>query len=175
MADYTGNRHNEVFTYKRVAWDNWVEHEAYPWITGGSLEYAADSELKVTGSFDFEGNDLPNTSDMLRVYYDFDDDNGEHAHIALATLFTAYSELEHVATSTGIKSRGTLDGSSVLKVLQHKIYGAPFTVSANDNAIYKAVTLIKSVGLNVDYTPDVTVLGADHTFDSGVTYLDIVN
>lgn len=175
MADYTGNRHNEVFTYKRVSWDNWVEHEAYPWITSGSLELAADSDLKVTGSFEFEGNTLPDTSDLMRVYYDFDDDNGEHVHNALATLFVAYSGVENVATSTGIKSRGTLDGSSVLKALQDKKYGAPFTVTANENAIYKAVTLITSIGLNVDYTPDSTVLGADHTFDSGVSYLDIVN
>lgn len=173
--DYNGNRHNEKYTYKRVSWDNWVEHEAYPWITSGSLELAADSDLKVTGSFSFEGRDLPNTSDMLRAYYDFDDDNGEHAHIALATLFVSYAELEHIDTISGIKSKGTLDGASTLKVLQHKIYGAPFTVTANTNAIYKAVTLIKSCGLNVDYTPDITVLASDHTFDSGATYLDIVN
>ena len=175
MIDYTSNRHNETYTYKRVAWDNWVEHESYPYITEGSLELAADSDLKVTGSFTFEGSELPNTADLLRVYYDFDDDNGEHAHIALATLFIAYAELEHVDTVLGIKSKGTLDGSSVLKVLQHKIYGAPFTVTANTNAIYKAVTLIKECGLNVEYTPDITVLAADHTFDSGVTYLDIIN
>lgn len=175
MADYTGNRYNEVFTYKRVSWDNWVEHESYPWITEGSIELAADSELKATGSFSFEGGELPNTSDLMRVYYDFDDEQGEHVTQALGTFFVAYSELEHVATSTGVKSKGSLNGASVLKVLQDKIYGAPFTVSANDNAIYKAVTLIKSVGLNVDYTPDVTVLGADHTFDSGATYLDIVS
>ena len=175
MADYTGNRHNETFTYKRVSWDNWVEHEAYPFITSGSLELAADSELKVTGSFEFEGNELPNTSDLMRVYYDFDDDNGEHVRNVLATLFVSYSDPQYNATSRGIKTHGTLDGSSVLKALADKKYGAPFTVTANDNAIYKAVTLIKSIGLNVEYTPDHTVLGADHTFDSGVSYLEIVN
>ena len=175
MIDYTSNRHNEKYTYKRVAWDNWTEHEAYPWITSGSLELAAGSDLKVTGSFSFEGKDLPNTTDLLRVYYDFDDDEGEHAHIALATLFISYASLEHIDTISGIKSKGTLDGASVLKALQHKIYGAPFTVTANTNPIYKAVTLIKECGLNVDYTPTITVLSADHTFDSGATYLDIID
>lgn len=175
MIDYTSNRHNETYTYKRVSWGNWAEHEEYPWITDGSIEYSADSDLKVTGSFNFEGNELPNTSDMLRVYYDFDDDNGEHEHDALATLFISYAELEHIDTITGVKSKGTIDGASVLKVLQEKIYGAPYTITANTNAIYKAVTLIKSCGLNVDYTPDITVLSSDHTFDSGATYLDMVN
>lgn len=175
MVDYNGNRHDEKYTYKRVSWANWAEHENYPYITAGSIEIAANSDLKITGSFDFEGNKLPNTSDMLRVYYDFTDDNGEHAHVALATLFVSFAELEHADTIKGLKSKGTLDGASTLKVLQQKIYGAPFTVTANTNAIYKAVTLIKSCGLNVEYTPDITVLSSDHTFDSGATYLDIVN
>ena len=174
MIDYTGNRHNEKYTYKRVSWDTWAEHEAYPYITEGSLELAADSDLKVTGSFSFEGSELPDTSDMLRVYYDFDDDNGEHAHIALATLFISYADVEHTDTISGIKSKGTLDGASMLKALQQKIYGAPFTITANTNAIYKAVTLIKECGLNVEYTPDITVLSSDHTFDAGATYLDII-
>lgn len=175
MADYKGNRHNETFIYKRVSWGTWAEHEAYPFITSGSLELAADSDLKVTGSFEFEGNELPDTSDMMRVYYEFDDDSGEHVKNALATLFVSFADVEHVDTLTGIKSKGSLDGSSVLKVLEHKIYGAPFTITANTNAIYKAVTLIKECGLNVEYTPDVTILSADHTFDSGSTYLEIIN
>ena len=128
MAIYTGNRHNETFTYKRVSWENWAEYEAYPFITAGSLELATDSDLKVTGSFEFEGNELPNTSDLMRVYYDFDDDNGEHVQNVLATLFVSYAEVEHVDTLTGVKSKGTLDGASMLKALQQKIYGAPFTV-----------------------------------------------
>ena len=175
MVDYLGNRHNEVYTYKRVAWDNWAEHENYPYITEGSLEYSADSELKVSGTFTFEGSEVPDTADMLRVYYDFDDDAGEHAHIALATLFTAYADVEHVDTIKGIKSKGTLEGSSMLSVLQNRIYGAPYIITANTNVIYKAVQLIKECGLNVEYTPDITVLTADHTFESGVTYLDMVN
>lgn len=175
MVDYLGNRHNEVYTYTRVSWDNWAEHENYPYITEGTLEYSADSDLKVTGSFTFEGSELPNTTDLLRVYYDFDDDAGEHARIALATLFIAFADVEHVDTIKGIKSKGALDGSSMLKTLQQKIYGAPYTITANTNAIYKAVQLIKSCGLNVEYTPDITVLAADHTFDAGATYLDMVN
>lgn len=173
--EWTGNRHNETYTYKRVAWSNWQEHEAYPWITSGSLEYSANSELKVTGSFDFEGLEVPDTSDLLRVYYSFDDDNGEHVATPLATLFVSYAGLKHIDTREGVKSQGTLDGESVLKVLKDKIYGAPFTVQRGTNAIYKAQELIKSCGLNVRYTPSITVLSADHTFDSGASYLEIVD
>lgn len=175
MADWYGNRHNETYTYKRVAWENWVEHEAYPWITSGSLELSSSSDLKLTGSFDFEGMEPPNTSDLLRVYYEFDDDNGEHATCMLATLFVSYASLEHIDTTKGIKSKGTLEGSSVLKLLDEKVYGAPYTIPKNTNAIYKAQSLIKEVGLNVVYTPAIPVLSADHTFDAGDSYLDMVN
>ena len=175
MADWYGNRHNERYTYKRVSWIDWTEHEEYPFITSGSLELSSTSELAVTGTFDFEGMELPNTSDLMRIYYDFDDDNGEHVQRVLATLFVEYAGLKHYDTVKGVKSKGSLEGSSVLKVLQDKIYGAPFTVTRNTNAIYKAQELIRSCGLQVSYTPSITAIGADHTFDSDATYLDIVN
>lgn len=175
MADWYGNRHNEKYTYKRVSWTDWTEHEEYPFITKGSLELSTSSDLKITGSFDFEGTELPNTSDLLRVYYDFDDDDGEHVTEVLATLFVQYASLKHIDTLQGIKSQGSLEGSSVLKILQDKIYGAPYTVTRNTNAIYKAQQLITQCGLHVDYTPAITAIGADHTFESNATYLDMVN
>lgn len=174
MIDYYGNRHNETFIYKRVAWSNWQEHESYGFITSGSLEMSTESNLVVTGSFSFEGFDVPDTEDLLRIYYSFTDDTGERSVIVLATLFISYGGLEYIDTTKGLKASGSLNGYSVLSVLEDKKCGAPFTVSRNSNAIYKAVTLIKELGLNVEYTPGTKVLSADHTFKAGTSHLEIV-
>lgn len=174
MIDYYGNRHNETFIYKRVAWSNWQEHESYGFITSGSIEMSTDSDLVITGSFSFEGFDIPDTKDLLRIYYSFTDDHGESVTLPLATLFTSYSGLGYMDTIQGLQASGSLNGSSVLSVLQDKKYGAPFTVARNSNAIYKAVTLIKELGLNVEYTPGAKVLSADHTFNAGTSFLEIV-
>lgn len=173
--DFYGNRHEEKYTYKRVAWSNWAEHEEYGFITDGSIEMSAESELFETGSFTFEGMELPNVEDLLRVYYSFKDDSGELFEAPLATMFTSYSGLTHVDTLSGIKSSGSLSGRSVLSVLKEKEYGAPFTIARDTNAIYKAQELIRQCGLNVDYIPSIKVIAADHTFNAGTNYLTIVN
>lgn len=175
MANWYGNRHNETYTYKRVRWNDWTEGEAYGFITSGSVEMSADAELKVTGSFDFEGTELPDVSDLIRIYYSFLDDSGEKEKMAIATLLTSYADLTYVDTKAGLKASGSLEGSSILKVLQDKIVGRPYTIKKNENMIYKAQEIIRSCGLNVDYVPSVKVMAADHVFDTNATYLDIVN
>lgn len=174
MADFYGNRHDERYIYKRVSWADWTERESYGYITDGTIEISMESELVYTGSFSFEGYEIPETSDMLRVYYRFTDDDGEQFREPVATLFVAFSELTYEEMDGGLSASGKLEGSSVLSVLQDKIYGAPFTVERNTNAIYKAQDLIGRCGLKVDYIPAVKVLSADHTFDANASYLDIV-
>lgn len=172
--NYYGNRHNETYTYKRVAWENWTEHENYGYITGGSLELSTDSDMFVSGNFTFEGLELPDTTDLMRVYYSFTDDDGEAVSLPLATFCVTYAGLTYEDSTSGMVASGTINGISILSILKEKIYGAPFTVTRNSNAIYKAQDLIKQVGLNVEYTPSVKVLSADHTFPVGASYLDIV-
>lgn len=174
-VDWNGNRKNEEYIFKRVEWPNFQEHERYNYITKGSIELSTDADLKVTGSFDFEGYEIPDVNDLVRVYYSFMDDKGLEAYEALATFFVNYAGLDYVDTLNGIKASGTLDGSSVLKILQDKIIGMPYTVKKGENAVYTAENLIKEVELLTNLEPSGFTLSIDHTFDSGADYLEIVN
>lgn len=172
---WNGNRHDEQFIYRRVAWGTWQEHEEYDWITKGSIEQSADTELKVTGSFDFEGYVLPNESDLIRVYYQFTDDYNTRASTAIATLLVSYADLDYYDTLKGVKSSGTLDGQSVLSILDDKKIGVPETIRRNSNAVYEAEQLAIECGLQTNTEPSSFALSADHTFDAGTSYLEMVN
>ena len=172
---WNGNRHDEQFIYRRVAWGTWQEHEEYDWITNGSIEQSADTELKVTGSFDFEGYVLPNESDLIRVYYQFTDDYNTRASTAIATLLVSYADLDYYDTLKGVKSSGTLDGQSVLSILDDKKIGVPETIRRNSNAVYEAEQLAIECGLQTNTEPSSFALSADHTFDAGTSYLEMVN
>ena len=172
---WNGNRHDEHFIYRRVAWLTWQEHEDYDFITKGSIEQSADSELKVTGSFDFEGYVLPNESDLIRIYYEFVDDYNVQASVPVATLLVSYADLEHYDTLKGVKSSGTLDGQSVLSILDDKKIGVPETIRRNSNAVYEAEQLAIACGLRTNVEPSSFALSADHTFDAGTSYLEMVN
>lgn len=173
--DWFGNRLREQYIYKRVSWSDWTEHEAYGYITSGSVELSADSNLKVTGSFAFEGYEIPDTNDLVRVYYTFLDSKGERAMEPIATFFVSYANVSHTDTRAGIKSKGTLNGESVLSVLEDTKYGQPYTVLRNTNMIYKAQELVRELGLPVNFTPSTRAMTADHTFAAGATYLEMVN
>ena len=170
-----GNRYKETYIFKRVEWPSFQEMEEYPWITSGSIEFAADTDLKTTGSFDFEGLELPNTSDLMRVYYQFTDDYGEVGTYPIGTYFVGYSSLQHTDTLQGIKSKGSLDASSVLKALEEPKTGTPYVIQRAKNYVYEAQRIVKSFELPVDYIPDSKVLTTDHVFDAGTSYLEIVN
>ena len=173
--DWYGNRYSETYTYVRVSWDGWNEFESYDYITDGSLEISTSSSLKVSGSFTFEGFDLPSTNDLVRVYYSFYDSYGEQERVALATLFVDYSSLNYTDTLAGVKSQGSLNGKSVLCLLEEDVYGPPYTVRRGQNPILEAVKIIKDCGLNVNYIPTGKVLSVDYTFNEGTNYLEMVN
>lgn len=173
--DWYGNRYFETYTYTRVTWDGWNEYENYGYITDGSLEYSTSSSLKSTGSFSFEGLEVPRTDDLVRVYYSFRDSYGEETRVALGTFFVKYSALNYTDTLTGMKASGTLNAESVLVVLEEDMYGPPLTITRGSNPILEAVKLIKECGLNVDYEPTGKALGVDYTFQAGTSYLEMVN
>ena len=175
VADWKGNRFSEKYTYRKVAWGTWQEHEAYGFITSGSIEQSTESEKKVTGSFNFEGYELPSVEDLIRVYYSFKDDNGLIAKEPIATLLVSYARLDYVDTLSGVKASGTLEGSSVLSVLEDKKIGLPMTIPRNSNAVYEAEQLILQSGLLTNMEPSAFSLSTDHTFDAGSSYLQIVN
>lgn len=173
--NWYGNRRNEKYIFRRVAWENWQEAETYNYITSGNVELSTEAELKSTGSFEFEGYDIPNVNDLIRLYYSFEDSNREEAYEPIATLFVNYAELTYTETSKGVEAQGTLEGSSVLSVLANKITGIPRTFKANSNAVYEAERLIIECGLMTRKEPSGFSLSADHTFDADATYLEMVN
>ena len=175
--NWFGNRRNEEFIFKRVNWENWEEHESYNFITSGSIEYAADAELKVSGKFNFEGYDTPDTNDLIRVYYRFSQ-GGESETIALATFFLSYSSIDYVDTLKGIKASGSINGESVLSVLKNKQVGRPFTIKKGTYSVVKAWELIEECGLRYSaptLNNSINKLTSDYTFKATDNYLTIVN
>lgn len=174
-ADWHGNRQKEQYLFKKVAWSTWQEHETYNYITSGSIEQSAEAETKVTGSFHFEGYEIPDPKDLIRVYYRFRDEHDLLAEVPIATLVVSFPKITYTATLKGIKAEGTLECSSVLNVLEEKKIGAPKTVQRNSNAVYEAEQLIRSCGLQTNTEPSSVNLSTDHTFEPGTSYLEIVN
>ena len=100
--NWIGNRYRERYEYVKVSWQNWNEIGAYDYITGGSIELSASSELKATGDFTFQGTALPDVNNLLRVYYSFYDDQNNYERKPIATFFIAYGDVNMLSTSTGI-------------------------------------------------------------------------
>ena len=119
--NYFNNRRNEEFIFTNVSWDNWQELDDYNYIKNGSIEWAAEANLKVTGKFDFEGYVLPDPNNLVRVYYKFAS-GGEVEKICLATFFVDYSSVTYTDTLRGLKASGNINASSVLIItIQIKI------------------------------------------------------
>ena len=173
---WTEDRIDEEYLYVRVDPVTWQEHETYDYITKGSIEMASTAEQKVTGSFEFEGYEVPAESDLMRVYYSFRERSGLSAKVPVATLFTSYDDKKYIDTIRDVKVSGTLDGYSVLKVLEEdKSPGMPLTFKKNANAVYEAEQLIRQHGLQTNAEPSAFALAADHTFNAGTDHLEIVN
>lgn len=172
---FTGNRYEEQYIFFRVAWENWQEHETYDYILSGTIEEATDRETKVTGNFDFEGYEIPDVNDLVRIYYSFRDDENNFFRKPIATLLVSYAELNLVDTLEGVKANGTLNGTSVLSVLKNSLTGRPYTLKKNSNAVYEAERIAREFGLEVNAEPSSFCLTTDHTFVGGTDYLEIVN
>lgn len=173
MADWTGSRRGR-FVYRSVDWETWDEGAEYAHATGGSLELSAFTSLKASGSVKFDGAP-PDTEGLIRIYYEFEDDQGEAESVCLATMLVETSSFSYGAD--GSESYGNATLESTLKVLQDRDYGAPFTVPAGTDAVGKAVELVTSLGLRCN-APEGSgyVLSSDRTFGTDeCDYLTIVN
>ena len=170
--DWFGNRKEESFEYRRVDRSDWSEGAAWPQVTGGTIELSALSDLKASGSLSFEGEAMPDERGVVRVYYSFADQHGERGEFALATLLFSCAEPSY----DGAAVAGTLECSSVLRILQSKRSRFPCTVAAGTQAVQLAIGLVEGCGLRVN-SPEATAyeVREDYTFDAGKTYLEIVN
>ena len=171
----TGNRANETYTYRRVTWPDFAEGQDLGNVTSGSVELSAFSDLKATCQFAFDGGEEPGTQDLIRIYYSFDDDANEHAEYCIGTFFVGYANTSQRADGDHLIASGTVDGWSVLKVLQDVKLGYALTISAGVYAIQKAVDIITGLGLQVNASASSYQLSSDHTFEPDDTMLTVVN
>lgn len=171
-AKWSGWAHQR-YSFRRVKWPTWEEGEEYTQITGGQLELSAFTDLKVDGSLDFEGLEVPDNHDFVRIYYGYTDSDGEQPMMPLATLMFSVSK----PTYEGMTVRGKLECRSTLDILASKSYGAPFTIAAGTQAVQKAIELTESLGLRVNNPdPSAYTIREAHTFkEDEANYLTIVN
>lgn len=160
-------------TFRRVNRATWEEGAEFGQITGGTLEFSALSDVKATGSLGFNGAEIPDSKDLVRVYHSFTTGKGERIERPLATLLFSVSQPKH----RGFLVSGTMDCQSVLAILAAKKYGAPFTIAAGTQAIQLAIDLIESVGLRVNNpNPSAYTVKSDVTIERDkANYLTIVN
>ena len=181
MTDWHGNRSNESYTYKRVVWspgspEHLQEFETYGNITDGSIELAAFTDAKASCKFAFDGGNPPDTTDLVRIYYSFTDDNGDSESVPLGTFFVNYGGVTYYRDGDTLIERGSVDGVSTLSVLLDKKVGYPYTIDANTDCIQAANELVKSLNLNTNEPESngVTAKTA-HTFKPDDSYLTVVN
>lgn len=180
MADYTTSRANERFIFKRVRWAGFgsadAETETYTQFTGGSVSYGLYTTLKATGSFDYVG-ESPDTTDLLRVYYQFTDANGDVSDMnALGTFIVGADSVTNSPNGATLLKKGTVKGYSLLKVLQDRLCGLPYTIPAGTDPIAEAASICSGLGLRVSYPKGNTyTLAAPHTFEPDDTMLEVVN
>lgn len=181
MTNWLGNRANEQYTYRRVKWhpgyaDHFAELESYGFITGGSVELSAFTDLKATCSFEFEGGTPPDTTDLVRIYYSFDDDDGEHAEVAIGTFFVSFGDVVYTRDGDTLKQSGSANGSSTLELLLNRKLGAPYTVDAGTDCVDAAVTIVTGFGLltNSPTSPG-TLTRSAHTFKPDDSWMTVVN
>lgn len=174
--DWFSSRRNETFTYKKVLFPSMEEVGTYTNITGGSIEYSAFSDLKVSGKLTLDGTEMPDMLNLIRVYYSFTDASGnDSGQIPLATMFMSCSEPEF----DGVKFTASIDCYSTLYPLSMKIIGVPRTIAAGTSPLDYAIDLLNEYSLaDVDkikaFDTGLTTT-APYTFDADATYLEIVN
>lgn len=161
------------FVFRRVKWPSWAEGEDWGQITGGQIELSTFSDLKATGTLTFEGVEVPDDNDLVRIYYSYIDSSGTFTFSPLATMIFSAPQPAY----DGMTISGTLDCQSVLFILSAKKYGAPFTIPAGTKAVQRAIELVESLGLRVNNPdPSAYVVNTDYTFtESEANYLTIVN
>lgn len=170
----------ESFTYRRVSWkrkradgtiSSFEELEDYRIFSGGSLEFSSASDLGSSGSLSFSGLALPETHDLLRVYYNFTDIDGSASSYVLGTWFPILSDPVH--------DMGAVEGSvslqSVLRVLvRAKTWGWHVAPRFADPLLL-ATEIVEGFGIPTNRPTSSVRLARSIPFEPGTPWLDVVN
>ena len=172
---YVTSRTGERFIFRRVSWPGLTEVGTYDQFTGGSVDYGAYTALKASGSFDYRG-DAPDTTDLIRVYYTFADEDGNTHNDCLGTFLVGYDTTRYSPDGTTLLAGGTVTGYSTLKVLSDRLLGLPMAVAAGTDPIAAAVSIIQGESLPCNYPAGTSyTLTASHTFEPSDSLLTVVN
>lgn len=182
---WTGNRKNERYSYVRVRWPELTEAGEYGNVVSGSVSKSAFSSVKETCEFSFVGGDAPDAVDGVRVYYEFEDERGNSARVAVGTFLVSYADVKYGyvgktwESDASTLASGSVSGSSMLSVLADVTIGYPLTVSAGTDFVRLAYDLARSRRLNVAVTgqPGKSAYknSKDKTFESSDSLLTVVN
>lgn len=173
--DWTGNRSHERFRFVRCEWPSLREVGDYGNVTGGSAEFSALSSVKSTCSFDFDGGEPPSAVDAVRVWYEFTDDDGEQARVAIGTWLPTYTEVAYTNTRDGLRASGTVEGSSMLSVLSDHLLGTAMTVPQGSQTLAEVASIIGAHQLQYIADQSAHTLPGSHTFEPDDSWLTVVN
>lgn len=119
--NWYGSRSHERFIYRRVTFPTMKDSDDLGFITSGKIEDSYFADISSTGSVDFKGKDPLNVNDLIRIYYQFTDNNGEVYEYPLITGIITKSDLSY----TGSYVEGTANIFGMTKALADDGFGRP--------------------------------------------------
>ena len=170
MTVFSRSGRKTEIKYIRVSFPDFVEHEVIGNITAGKLTENQETSLKVGGTLTFEGAANLGLDDMVRIY-SVNDCEGEHETICHATMAVALPSVSLSETNR----TGDAQLYSVLKFMQDRLSGDMTVLSAGQNVVDFAKSLIKDCHLAAIADASDYLARTDHVWDAGTDYLSIVN
>lgn len=173
---WTGERLKEKFTYIKCEWPSLAETQTtYGNVTSGQIDRSFFSTTKESCSFSFMGGDLPDTTNAVRIYYDFTDESGESIHEALGTFLVDYTDVDYINMNGTTIASGSVSGSSVLTVLSDSITGVAYSFEEGTETVATAAQIARDFGLKVQADESNHTLTGIHVFEPDDNWLTIVN
>jgi hypothetical protein len=137
---------------------------------GGSISRNLDTDLKEQGALSCV--DPPSLGDdLIRIYYDVTDDDGNTESVVLATMHAVKASAQY----TPAAQKAGLTLYSALLTLQQAALQESLTLPAASVAVDEAVDLCETLGLPVIASVSTKELTADASWASGTSYLKIIN
>lgn len=166
-----GASRKDEHSYYRVDYPSFAELERMDCIgEGGSIDESQFTALRVSASLPVR--DYPEIgNDLIRVYLDVEDEDGNTYHTPLATIVPTMPTQE--VSSGGVT--GTLTGYSTLYFASVRKTREALTIPAGTVAISYASSLLTSCNIPVLADLSTAALNTAKTYDPLTSYLDIVN
>ncbi|MFR3876790.1 MAG: hypothetical protein ACLTYW_00045 [Collinsella sp.] len=138
--------------------------------TGGRLTHSALSQLRSQGTLDFSGSAIPDEHDLVRVYYQMEDEARRGGDVRPRDVLLQHRHAKYngplvSAASTSNRRCASRSGK----------YGRYYTVKAGTNAVAHADGIFKRLGLRTNEPRCDYVLPRDVVYDPDDSWLKIAN